>query len=35
MAGDGWFPNAYRGPVQLFEDFCAQVERVLRARGVS
>lgn len=28
-------PYAYRGPVQLLEDFYAEVERILRERGVS
>jgi len=28
-------PYAYRGPVQLLEDFYDEVERILRERGVS
>ena len=28
-------PYAYPGPVQLLEDFYAEVERILRERGVS
>ena len=28
-------PYAYRGPVQLLEDFYAEVERILQERGVS
>jgi hypothetical protein len=27
-------PYAYRGPVRLLEDFYAEVERILRERGV-
>ena len=28
-------PYAYRGPVQLLADFYAEVERILRERGIS
>jgi hypothetical protein len=28
-------PYAYRGPVQLLEDFYAEVERILQERGAS
>ena len=28
-------PYAYTGPVQLLEDFYAEVERILRVRGVT
>jgi hypothetical protein len=33
--GGRLLPYVYRGPVQLLEDFYAEVERILRERGVS